>query len=331
MRGSCILDKCGAPSLVWLSSLSFTPQESTDVIEWLDGILGCCTSTNYWFAVDIVEFIAKLSMPGHLVTYRDLSTTAYRPFLTQDERLSILCGGQFRKNTSVRVRMYTHSCHHARFTSMQHAEVAAAASTDLSRTRLKSAIGAYARDCTFKVHGDFFLHKSIEVAYLPVWMASALEKTETPYQILADDQGDATNDAVDPLRSTSIGDRIAKINFDAEIEPIEFIAVMSVVMELVGDTGFGVLVNKDICIQTPTAFPVPFVHMYNGAHEYGYVTNDTVIRVKANSLFEFLLTWLDACCQQKADVPALIFDMAIAITSGRNVAATSVIAQYINE
>ena len=326
-----VLDRCTAPSLVWLSSLVLTDEEKLEVMLWLSDILGCCFLSNYWFAVDIVEYIAKLSMPDHIIDYRDLSTTAHRPILTHDEKLSILCGGQFRNNTSVRVRMYIHNCHYARFLGMQHTEVDTVVSSEISRTRLKTVICAYSRDCTFKVHGDFFLHKAIEIAYLPVWLAASLMKGETPYQVLADTQGEGTNDAVDPLRSISIGDRIASIDFSAEIEPIEFIAVMSVVMELVGDAGFGVLVNKDICIKTPTTFPVPFVHMYNGVHEYGYVLGQTVVRIKATSPLELVLTWLHTCCTHSAHVPALIADLASAITRSSNVAATSVIAQYINK
>lgn len=199
-----------------------------------------------------------------------------------------------------------------------------------AKKRLETTVRRYARDCAFKVHGDFFLHKTIEIAYLPVWTCAALEEHETPYQVLSTIQGSATNDIVDPLRSVSIGDRVDAIEFAEDATVTEYVALMSVIMELVGDAAFKLLVNRDICTINAPLFPMPFVHMYNGTHEYGYIINKTIVRVNATSYTDLILTWLSACSECHA-CPTLIADLATSVISAANISTTSVIAQYASE
>ena len=193
----------------------------------------------------------------------------------------------FRMYGQYHIERYLRTCTHA-------TQPTSAADANVVK-RMAKVLSAFARETTFKVHGDACLHADIVTCVLPSFMSSTMAFLETPYQLAATAFPTQVNDMVRPLLNTSVRDRIGQVKFDGPYKMRDVILAAGLLVELVGQKPLVLVTNAHLCKGSPQ--PSLYVRRKPcGGDEVG-IRSGRVFSAfpKTASVCDILVSWLQTC------------------------------------
>ena len=135
---------------------------------------------------------------------------------------------------------------------------------------------AFAKETTFKVHGDSSLHAEIITCMLPNFMASMLAYLETPYQLVASVYPTQVNDMVRPILATMMEERVKGVSFVNHHRVRDFILAASLLMELLGNKRAVLLTSATLCYASPDLVLMYVVRRNDSKYEVGLRSGSTL-------------------------------------------------------
>lgn len=168
--------------------------------------------------------------------------------------------------------------------------------TGVEGDRLRRLMVGFARETTFKVHGDASLHAEIITFTLPLFMVCMLAHLETPYQLVASVYHNQVNSMVRPLLETPIRTRLDDVRWQGPHTVRDVVLVMCLLIELVGQRKIA-MVTAARLTSTSSAVPLPFVlRGRDGIARAGVVTSGSYSTfAPALSVCDIAVRWLELC------------------------------------
>jgi len=170
--------------------------------------------------------------------------------VSQDDETSVrwmrnrVCRGETDSNM---YRRYAYSLTAEAYEACEHTRVAVTAGRnrdDLARTQ--RLVQSYAKECTFKVHGDACIHHEVATCVVSPWMSACMAVNESPYNHACYAHGAHVNAVLRPLIETPTRVRVGDAAWRTNASAQSMIQVLHTIAELAGSSAWKVLTNASI-------------------------------------------------------------------------------------
>lgn len=155
-----------------------------------------------------------------------------------------LCSGRGDTNLC---RRYAYSLTTEAYAACKHTYVAPKIDHDRAEiARTRRLVQCYAKECTFKVHGDACIHHEVVTCVVSPWMSACMAKNESPYNHACYAHPTKVNDILRPLIETPTRERVGDAAWRTNATAQSVIQVLHTIAELAGSTSWKVLTNSSI-------------------------------------------------------------------------------------
>ena len=179
------------------------------------------------------------------------------------------------------------------FRSLQHMPMQCERAEPEQVQRLKTLLAAFAKETTYKVHGDKSLHAEIITCLLSPFLSAMMADLETPYQLVALAFPSQVNDMVRPMLQMPSRDRIALVKWHGPHQVRDVIVAAGLLVELIGQKRIGLLHHGNL---TRGSMDTPLMYMrrkVDGSFEVGVRHQACFHRFdRSLSVCDILIAWV---------------------------------------